>query len=106
MPILSAAAPSASGTIAPPTTAVMINPDPLLVNGPSPAIPSAKMFGNMIELKNPQSTMLQIATCPLDSMETMISADAANPKVPSSLPDLIFVSIHDPSKRPTSAPPQ
>src|ERR1017187_9684045 len=106
MPILSAAAPRSRGTMAPPTTAVIINPDPLLVIGPSPAMPNAKMLGNMMELKKPQSTTVQIATDPLLNIETTSSAAAIKPKAPSSLFDLILVSTHEPSRRPTSAPNQ
>ena len=50
-------------------------------------MPSAKMFGNMMELKNPQITMAQIATWPVVNMETKTNRVAANPKMPSSLPD-------------------
>ncbi len=80
MPTLSASAPIRAGTIAPPTTAVMMSPDPLLVIGPSPVMPSAKMLGNMMELKKPQSTSVQMATCPLLTMETTSSKAATKPK--------------------------
>src|SRR5580698_8553242 len=106
MPYLSAAQPNSAGIIAPPTIAVMISPDPLLVIGPSPAMPSVKMLGNMMELKKPHRTMVQMATLPEVDMDVIRSAEAANPKIPSSLPDFTFVRIHEPSRRPTSAPNQ
>ena len=61
--------PAAHGIIAPPTIAVMISPDPLLVIGPSPAMPSVKMLGNMMELKKPHSTSVQMATLPEVDMD-------------------------------------
>ena len=106
MPALSATQPMRAGTTAPPTTAVIINPDPLLVIGPSPAMPSAKIFGNMIELKNPHSTSVQIASCPLEAIDNSTIAAAAIPKTPSSNPDLKMVSSHEPRSRPISAPNQ
>src|SRR5580692_11787473 len=106
MPYLSAAQPRSNGIAAPPTTAVMISPDPLLVIGPNPAMPSVKMFGNMMELKKPHSTIVQMATLPEVDIDVIRSAEAANPKIPSSLPDFTLVKIHEPSRRPTSAPNQ
>src|ERR1039458_5041942 len=84
----------------------MISPDPLLVIGPNPAMPSVKMLGNMMELKNPHSTRLQMATCPLVAMERSTMAAAGKPKMPSSFPDFTLVRIQEPSRRPTSAPNQ
>ena len=84
----------------------MISPEPLLVIGPSPAMPSVKMLGNMMELKKPQSTRVPMATCPLVNMEMAIRIAAVKPKMPSSFPALTLVMIPAPSRRPTSAPNQ
>ena len=84
----------------------MINPEPLLVIGPRPTMPSVKMFGNMIELKNPHRISDQIATCPVVIIDTSTIAVAANPKIPSSRPEGIMLTSHAPSRRPTSAPAQ
>src|SRR5450631_1248964 len=106
MPTLSASAPSRYGTTAPPTHALMISPDPLLVIGPRPAMPSVKIFGNMMEFRNPHNTSVQMATSPEENMEMAISVAAAKPKIVTSFPDLTLVRIQEPSKRPTSAPNQ
>src|ERR1700761_6971812 len=106
MPILSATYPMSAGITAPPTTAVMMSPDPLLVSGPSPAMPSAKMFGNMMELKKPQMTRLQMATWPVENMLMSTNTVAANPKKPRNLPEVILVSSQETSRRPMSAPNQ
>jgi len=64
------------------------------------------MFGNMIELKNPQSTKLYMAAFPLVLIEKATHKTFISPKIPRSLPALIFVSIHDPRSLPMSAPSQ
>ena len=106
MPILSANTPRRKGTTAAPTHADMIRPEPLLVSGPRPATPSAKMLGNMMELKNPQRTNVQMAVWPLVTMETVSSAAAQMPNPPRSFPALILVSTKEPRRRPTIAPNQ
>src|ERR1039458_8716961 len=73
---------------APPTTAVIISPEPLLVIGPRPAMPSVKMFGNMIEFRNPQNTSAPMATLPDVHMEMAIMAAAAKPKMRTRFPHL------------------
>ena len=59
---------------------MVMMPEPSLVNGPSSAMPSAKMVGYMMELARPQRTRLQTATVPVVNMAA--SNISATPKKP------------------------
>ena len=73
-------------------------------------MPSVKMFGNMIELKNPHSTRVQMATCPVVNIEIVIKHGSRKAENAEQLPDFILVKIHDqaggqPARRPSRAIP-
>src|SRR5436305_1799021 len=65
----SAIKPCSSGTTAPPTIAATSNPDAFPVSGPSPAMASVKMLGNIIELNKPTRMRLHMETWPTVSMQ-------------------------------------
>ena len=55
---MSASAPVASGTTAPPKIATLMIPEPSAARGPSPSQASVKIVGNMIEFIRPMASRL------------------------------------------------
>ena len=106
MPMESANLPCSTGRIAPPTIAIIIRLEPLPVSGPSCAVPSVKMVGNMTELNRPTAMMLPIAMLPVVATEVQTRAEAITAALPSTLPGEMARITAEPAKRPTMAPPQ
>src|ERR1700735_4715427 len=71
-PHKSAALPVRSGTMAPPTIAMQITPEPSAARSPRPSLASVKMVGNMMELNRPIATSDQADTAP-DVLAEMVS---------------------------------
>ena len=55
-PHKSAALPVTSGTMAPPTIAMQMIPDPSAARLPKPSLASVKIVGNMMELNSPMAS--------------------------------------------------
>ncbi len=90
----SAKKPMTSGITAPPTMAMMSNPEPSPVKGPSsPAMPSVKMLGNITELNSPTRMMLHIARCPKLRIDMHTSNDATIAAKPNTVPVRSFCRI-------------
>src|ERR1700742_1894113 len=102
----SAVAPVMMGTMAPPTMATQITPEPSAVRGPRPSDASAKMVGNMMELKRPMESSDQPDTAPAVLAEIKSSSTTMVALKASTLPGETYFSTKAPMKRPTNAPPQ
>src|SRR6185369_6721698 len=105
-PVRSAVRPSKSGTMAPPTIAVAMMPEPSAARAPSPSLASEKIVGNMIELQSPIASSDQPDTAPVEDAEIASNASTAAATHASTLPGEKMRSTKDPANRPTIAPPQ
>ena len=87
--------------------AVEMMPEAAPVNLPKPLVPSEKMVGNIMELKNPISSSDHCVTAPppaaIASISKPTAIDALNAKY--LLGAILFIKPA-PIKRPTIAPPQ
>ena len=73
---------------------------------PNPSTPSAKMLGNITELKSPTRMMLPIANQPVLSIDMTTRMQATTATVPSTVRGDNFCSPAAPMKRPIMAPNQ
>src|SRR5687767_2282772 len=64
LPVLSDITPINGGKMAPPTIDITRNEEAIFVSSPRSFIPSAKMVGNMIDMKNGTATTEYTATSP------------------------------------------
>ena len=69
-------------------------------------MPSVKMLGNMMELKNPTSSSAHMAVWPSVSIDRQTRAAATMAVKPSTTRVGTFCSTAEPMKRPHMAPPQ
>ncbi|MNR48115.1 hypothetical protein D3C85_1673090 [compost metagenome] len=72
--VMSAVKPVSGGTMAPPTMAQQISPEPSAAREPRPSDARAKIVGNMTELKRPMARIAQPAVEPLELAATVIRA--------------------------------
>src|ERR1700685_2403312 len=105
-PTQSAARPVINGTMAPPTMATQMMPEPSAARGPRPSLASEKIVGNMMELNNPMASSDQPETAPVEWAEVNNSAIAAAAAHANTLPGENTRSSKAPTKRPSMAPPQ
>src|SRR3546814_16194548 len=75
-PQRSATVPNRNGTIAPPTIAVHMMPDPCGVCSPSPSVQRLKIVGNISELQKPTRNSAQPDTAPVVTADRMTSETA------------------------------
>ena len=66
--------PNAKGRIAPPTIAMTIKDEPVLVWTPRPVIPSEKIVGNIIDIKNDTPMSAYIVIKPLKKTAANVRA--------------------------------
>jgi hypothetical protein len=64
------------------------------------------MFGNMMDLHKPHSTIGATASGPCAKIETVTKIAAAMLKPANSLSAFIQVTSHEPTRRPTNMPNQ
>ena len=85
-PERSAALPVIPGTIAPPTIAMQMTPDPSAVRLPRPSLARVKIVGNMMELNRPMASKDPAENCPTVLAEISSSAMTAAAAQESTLP--------------------
>src|SRR5258708_23741066 len=103
-PHKSAALPVTSGTMAPPTMAMQITPEPSAARSPRPSLASVKIVGNMMELNKPIASSDQADTAPEVLAEIVSRAMTMPATQARTLPGENSRSTYEPMNRPTMAP--
>src|ERR1700676_5264801 len=105
-PHRSAALPVTSGTMAPPTMATQITPDPSAARLPRPSLANVKIVGNMMELNRPIASSDQPETNPVVFAEIVNRTMTVAAAQANTLPGANSRSNQAPMNLPTMAPPQ
>src|SRR5271163_2245368 len=96
--------PIAAGTNAPPMMAITRNDEARLVSGPRVFRLSAKIVGNMMELKKPTRTIATTAGKPEETTLIDVQTSAPTPQIVKRRGAETRFNIHEPEKRPIMKP--
>ncbi len=106
MEATSASQPMSMGMMAPPTMAITMKAEALLVCGPSPWMPSAKMVGNMIDMKKKLAKSAPTEIQPSGAITKTMTSTLTAAKSASVFSALNQLKARLPVKRPSRNSPK